>query len=255
MSGKVIFSVLVLIAIGTPPTSVVAQGGADTKAPAKNAARDSQATEAAHRVFQGSQFWWKHRTKVDDPSVNLGFLAFLKRCLEAVLDFVGTVLSRIFEFLRSLMPSWFPRLPVAGATIGLTWGLAAVALAAIGVIVYQLLKRRQLVADTPAQPLAVPERLPDAVVLMTRAKAALEAGDTFAASRLGFQAVLAVLEDRGIVRYDPARTNSEYVRDLRPQPRWPPISDASRSRSTAPTTARSARKSGTWNRPSSSAKA
>jgi cbb3-type cytochrome oxidase subunit 3 len=131
---------------------------------------------------------------------------------------LGTVITRILEFLRSLMPSWIPRLPVSGATSGLTWAFAALALVAIGIIVYQFLKRRRSADDSPAQPLAEPERLPDAVLLMTRAKAALEAGDTFEALRLGFQAVLAVLEDRGIVRYDPARTNSEYVRDLRPQP-------------------------------------
>ncbi len=42
----------------------------------------------------------------------------------------------------------------------------------------------------------------------------LDAGDTFEALRLAFHAVLASLEDRGIVRYDAARTNSEYFRDL-----------------------------------------
>jgi hypothetical protein len=223
MSAKVIVQALFLIALFlialfAPPSSVLAQSGAETKAKAGNTADDSQAVETAHRVFQGSQFWWKHRTKIEDPSLNLGFFGYVKRCLAAVLDFLGTVISRIFEFLRSLMPSWVPRLPVLGATHGLTWGLAAVALAAIGVIVYQFLKRRRPTTDSPAQPLAEPERLPDAVLLMTRAKAALEAGDTFEALRLGFQAVLAILEDRGIVRYDPARTNSEYFRDLRPRP-------------------------------------
>jgi hypothetical protein len=218
MSGKVIVSTLVLIAIIAAPLSVLAQSGAETTAKPQNAADDSRASEAAHRVFQGSQFWWKHRTKIEDPSVNLGFLAYVKRFIEAVLHFLGTVITRILEFLRSLLPKWIPRLPVAGATNGLTWVFAALALVAIGIIVYQFLKRRRSADDSPAQPLAEPERLPDAVLLMTRAKAALEAGDTFEALRLGFQAVLAVLEDRGIVRYDPARTNSEYVRDLRPQP-------------------------------------
>jgi Domain of unknown function (DUF4129) len=218
MSRKVSVAALLLLAICALAAGVSAEGGAETQVKAMSAPGDSQASEAAHRVFEGSQFWWKHRTKIEDPSINLGFMAFVKRCIGAVLDFLKSVVRRIFEFLRSLMPSWIPRLPVSGATSGLKWGLAAVALAAIGVIVYQFLKRRRLAIDTPAQPLAEPERLPDAVLLIARAKAALEAGDTFEALRLGFQAVLAVLEDRGIVRYDPARTNSEYYRDLRPRP-------------------------------------
>jgi hypothetical protein len=218
MSRKLIVMALVLIALCAPARSAPAASDAELPVKAANAPGDSQAAQSAHRVFEGSQFWWKHRTKVEDPSINLGFLAFVKRCIGAVLDFLKSVIRRIFEFLRSLMPSWVPRLPISGATSGLKWGLAAVALAAIGVIVYQFLKRRRLAIDTPAQPLAEPERLPDAVLLIARAKAALEAGDTFEALRLGFQAVLAVLEDRGIVRYDPARTNSEYYRDLRPRP-------------------------------------
>lgn len=218
MNGKLIVAALFLIASFASISSVLAESGAATTAEAGNAAGDSRATEAAHRVFKASQFWWKHRTKVEDPSVDLGFFAFVKRCIEAVVEFFRSVLNRIFEFLRSLMPSWAPRIPFSGATSGWTWGIAAVALAAIGVIVYQSLKRRRLAADLPAQPLVEPERLPDAVLLMARAKAALEAGDTFEALRLSFQAALAVLEDCGIVRYDPARTNSEYVRDLRRRP-------------------------------------
>ena len=255
MSRKVIVAALLLITIFAPAANVLAESGAEPQAKATNAAGDSQATEAAHRVFEGSQFWWKHRTKIEDPSINLGFMAFVKRCIGAVLDFLKSVVRRIFEFLRSLMPSWVPRIPVSGATSGLKWGLAAVAIAAIGVIVYQFLKRRRLAIDSPAQPLAEPERLPDSVLLIARRrrpwKRAIPSrhyGSAFKrCSRCSRTAESCVTIRRGPT----ASTIGICARD----PRWPLTSAAFRSRSTAPSTARSAQKLRTWNRRSSFANA
>jgi hypothetical protein len=176
--------------------------------------------ETAHRVFEGAPFWWKHRSKVADPTRELGILERLREPFKAAGSFFAKVLGRIFQFLSWLMPTWTPSLGVAaGLSTGLVWGLGAIAVAVVAVIIYRELRRRRWGGDSfTADRLEEPERLPDALVLIARAKAALEAGDTFEALRLGFQAVLAALEDRGIVRYDPARTNSEYARDLRPQP-------------------------------------
>ena len=98
---------------------------------------------------------------------------------------------------------------------------------AIGIIVYQFLKRRRLADDNPAQPLAEPERLPDAVLLMTRARAALEAGDTFGSdSGLAFKPCSRSSRTAGSsVTIRPGPTASIF-RDLPPQPARPPISAA-----------------------------
>jgi hypothetical protein len=216
MSPKLVAFVLLLF---TTLTSQATRGGA-TGADAKPAGGSAdQPADVARQVFQGSQFWWKHRSAVEDPTIEIGFLARLREPIRAVMHFLGKLLGQVLEFLARLIPGWSLGLGgVTGATGGLVWGLGALALAVISWIIYRSRARRLAADGSPAEPIQESERLPDALVLMARAKAALEAGDTFEALRLGFQAILAGLEDRGIVRYDPARTNSEYLRDLRPQP-------------------------------------
>jgi hypothetical protein len=136
-----------------------------------------------------------------------------------VWHWIASALRQILPFLRKLMPTWVPGIGAVGGGNVLLWALGLVAVAAIALVVYQTMRRRRLAAGSFAvERLQEPERLPDALVLMARAEAALQAGDTFEALRLGFQAILAALENRGILRYDRARTNSEYARDLRPQP-------------------------------------
>jgi hypothetical protein len=217
MSPKLVaFVLLVFVALTSQATR-----GAATSADAKTADGSAgQPADVARQVFQGSQFWWKHRSTVEDPTIEIGFLARLREPIRAVIHFLGRLLGQILEFLARLIPGWSLGLGgVTGATGGLVWGLGALALAIISWMIYRSFRARRLAAEGfPAEPIQESERLPDALVLIGRARAALEAGDTFEALRLGFQAILAGLEDRGIVRYDPARTNSEYLRDLRPQP-------------------------------------
>jgi hypothetical protein len=179
------------------------------------------ATAVAHRVFEGSQFWWKHRSTVADPTRNSGFIAQIGQVIEDTVHFIGKTLSRIARYVGGLLPEWTSGegSPI-GIGRGLLWGLAALGIAIVGWMAYRAYRQRRLAAGSSLsiEPLQEPERLPDALLLMARAKAALEAGDTFEALRLGFLAILAGLEDRGIVRYDAARTNSEYLRDLRRRP-------------------------------------
>jgi hypothetical protein len=66
--------------------------------------------------------------------------------------------------------------------------------------------------------LAVQENLPQARVLLQRAQAALLANQSSEAVRFAFLALLAWLQERGALRYDPSRTNREYQRDLRQEP-------------------------------------
>jgi hypothetical protein len=224
MSPKSIFfaiSVLALLAAPTngeeskPPVAAKAQPAAST-----TSKQGDHATAVAHRVFEGSQFWWKHRSTVADPTRNSGLIAQIGQMIEDVVHFIVKILGRIARYVGGLLPDWIAR---EGAPIGigrgLLWALVALGIAVIGWMAYRVFRQRRLAAGSLSiEPLQEPERLPDALILMARAKAALEAGDTFEALRLGFLAILAGLEDRGIVRYDAARTNSEYLRDLRRQP-------------------------------------
>ncbi len=217
MSALLASTVLLIATFAAPPSG----DRVPAVTPPATAAPSDHATEVARRVFEGSPFWWKHRQAIEDPTRGLTFSERIWQALAEVGHFFKWVVGKILKFLASLMPHWSLDgfgAPTSG-TSWLLWGLGALALVVIAFLIYRTVRRRRLLADGLAiEPLSQPERLPDAMLLLTRAKAALEAGDTFEALRLAFHAVLASLEDRGIVRYDAARTNSEYLRDLRPQP-------------------------------------
>ena len=126
MSGKVVVSVLLLIAIIAAPSNAFAESRAETTAKPKPTARASQATEAARRLPRLAVLVeTSHKSR--RPEHQHRFFGIRQARIQAVLHFLGTVITRILEFLRSLMPSWIPRLPVSGATSGLTWAFAALA--------------------------------------------------------------------------------------------------------------------------------
>jgi hypothetical protein len=217
MNAFLVSTVLSLATFAAPP------GGDRVPAvtPRPAAAPGDRATEVARHVFEGSPFWWKHRQAIEDPTRGLTIFDRIWQALAEVGHFFKWVVLKILKFLSWLMPHWVMGDLGAptGGTSWLLWGLGILALVVIAFLIYRTVRRRRLLTDgIAAEPLPEPERLPDAMLLLTRAKAALDAGDTFEALRLAFHAVLASLEDRGIVRYDAARTNSEYLRDLRPQP-------------------------------------
>ena len=62
------------------------------------------------------------------------------------------------------------------------------------------------------------EELPEASFLFQAALRAFAGSNYADAIRLGLLALIARLQQEGLLRYDPARTNREYYTDLRPQP-------------------------------------
>ena len=62
------------------------------------------------------------------------------------------------------------------------------------------------------------EVLPRADLLLEQARSAMSVADHRLAIRLAFLSLLAWFQDRGQLKYDPARSNREYQRDLR---KWP----------------------------------
>lgn len=179
-----------------------------------------QAAVAAREVLQGPQFWWKHRSDIDDPTRHLGFLSRVSEVIETVWNWLVAGLKRLFEFLVYLLNFAPPGLTSSTAAARVI--VCVLAVAAIGFLgwkCYGLLRQRkrapavELPDDTSRL-----EQLPDALVLLARAQAALQAGDNVQALRFAFLALLALLQDRGILRYSRGRTNTEYSRDLRGQP-------------------------------------
>ena len=175
-----------------------------------------RSNEVVREVFRADEFWWKRTQSVDNPD-----LPWLVRAFRWIGDSISRVLDWVKEFLRWLW-EWLD-LPETGAAADLSW---IVWLLLVVAVVWAVWKWRRIIVQwfvrepvsAPAERQASQETLPDAVVLITRASDALRRGDYAGAVRFAFLALLAWLQNQGVVRYDPSRTNREYYRDLRDSP-------------------------------------
>jgi hypothetical protein len=164
-------------------------------------------------VFQDQSFWWKRVERVSSE------LPWFERSLTAVWDLVarafgalGRLIGRLFQMLFGLATGdWSSGTP-------LVWVAMALVLAWAAWRFFPLVRRR-LHARTAAAggpDLAPSERLPEALVLFDQAARAVAESRWAEAIRLGLLALIARLQQQGLLRYDPARTNREYQADLRP---------------------------------------
>jgi hypothetical protein len=208
----------------TTASSVATSGPPGSGPPSEEKSRrvePDQAAATAREVLEGSQFWWKHRGTIDDPTRGLGFFSRVGDVLETIWNWVLDGLKWLFLQLRNLFafaPSGFQ--DSASFARILVYVLAIVAVVFLGWKGYGLLRnrRRSPVAVLPAD-ISQLEELPDAFVLFDRAQQALQNGQNAQALRFAFLALLALLQDRGILRYSRSRTNREYARDLRGEPK------------------------------------
>jgi hypothetical protein len=169
----------------------------------------------AQEVFQDQAFWWKRIERVEaSPS-------WLGRPLRAVLDFIWSIVGALWEFVQKLLKSMFG---IAtgdwSAGVPLLWLVAALLLVWAVWKLYPTLARwlgRTGPASVPAAALPF-EQLPEALLLYDQARQALQGGQYAETIRLALLALIARLQQRGLLRYDPARTNREYQLDLRPAP-------------------------------------
>ena len=208
----------------TTTASSAATSGRPESGPAEEKSRrveTDQAGATAREVLEGSQFWWKHRSTIDDPTRRLGFFSRLGDLIETIWNWVLDGLKWLFLQLRNLFafaPSGFQ--DSASFARILVYVLAIVAVAFLGWKGYGLLRnRRRSAAITIPADVSQLEELPDAFVLFERAQQALRDGQNAQALRFAFLALLALLQDRGILRYSRSRTNREYARDLRGEPK------------------------------------
>lgn len=170
---------------------------------------DAEARRVAEEVFAGERYWWKRSTELETPSFARRVLRFLDEdILQPILNWLKDVLEWLLEKLLGglHLGNWSEGIPllwvvVAGLGLFAGWRLMAAYKA-----------RPAAAADARAGDAL--ESLPQATELLARAQAALTVGDGRAAVRWAFLAILAALQDRGRLRYDPSRSNREYDADL-----------------------------------------
>jgi hypothetical protein len=169
-------------------------------------------TQVAQEVFQGPEFWWKRTERVEYSPSGLAWL------LKAIVDILGEILARLWDWLIRLLLGLLKM--VTGDWSG---GTPLVWLATVAVLAWASWKlarhlaqrRRRASGEADRTQPADYQQLPEADVLFQQAGEALRAGGYAETVRLALLALIAHLQQRGLLRYDPARTNREYQSELR----------------------------------------
>lgn len=189
--------------------------------PTKDSSTRSQsdAVRTVHEVFADSDFWWKRTKNVKSPALEA---PWFERILNAIKDFIFTILQAIWDLLRKILEGLF------GIATGdwssgspLIWAVAAVL---IGWSLWKLLPLivgwlRSRNAEPGGKDPRALVQLPAAGDLLNDATKAFQEGRYADAIRLGLLALIARLQHQGLLRYDPAQTNREYQLFLRPEPK------------------------------------
>jgi hypothetical protein len=168
--------------------------------------------QAAADVFQNSDFWWKRIERRTVPT------SWLESILRAVWDMLRQILGVIGDLIRRILQALF------GAFTGVSSGGAVVVwlivVALLGWSLWKLVPEivRWLTAGAAAPSTSEPvswQKLAEASELFAKAGQAFRDGLYAEAIRLALLALIAQLEQDGLLRYDTARTNREYLRELR----------------------------------------
>lgn len=175
----------------------------------------AEAARLARDVMQGSDFWWKHMEPGATPEA-----PWLKRILGAILDVLFQVLDAVGNALGWLLRLLFGALVPTGGAGGsiFVWIIAC---AIIGWALWKLVPLfiRGEGSSPSLRPDAVPlETLAAASDIREQASQALASGRHAEAIRLALLALIASLEQQGLLRYDTTRTNREYRTELGPRP-------------------------------------
>ncbi len=179
---------------------------------------DERANQLADEVLASDEFWWRRTEKVSSPSFFGSLFGTLYDYLIApVFDTIGKFIRTILDWLFSQSADrvggdWSSGIPFL-------WAVVAALGAVVAWRVIVLLRQRQSTDPVATEETAVDE-LPQAEQLLEQAQTALAQGERRDAIRLAFLALIALLQDRGKLAYDPSRSNREYQRDLR---RWPDL--------------------------------
>ncbi len=171
-------------------------------------------SEAARQVFQGDSFWWK-RIKPPKPQgeTDSRVARFIYRIVRKVISWIIDLMRR----LRDSITSPFTSRPSALKLIAwvVVVGLLAFAMWKLIPWILSWFSRKNQHSEDPNGTLQW-QTLAESSVLYQQALEALRNGKEAEAVRLALLALIAFLEKRGRLRYDHARTNREYLVELRP---------------------------------------
>jgi hypothetical protein len=184
--------------------------------PARVDANRVDPVRAARDVFQDSDFWWKQR----EPKQISG--SWSSSWLESIVKAVWNLVRRLMDFLADLIAA------ILGSLVGVFTGSASGGLIVIWLIVAALLawaiwKLAPVIVGWLTGRAAAPkpqagaawQTLAEASALFQQAGQAFHDGQYAEAIRLALLALIARLEQQGLLRYDPTRTNREYQKELR----------------------------------------
>lgn len=220
---------LVLSLMGSLPDSAIAR---DSQGPAGAArsAEDSQdeVVRAMEHAYAGSEFWWKRQQQVETPWYSMKLLGdLIIKFFKFLGSIIGPVIELGFYFLRDIwyalrnLLGFLPALGMESGTIALSLLLIALigwVIWKVHPLVWQWLKSAEVPARERQPQVAAQEELPEARLLLNQAAEMMQQGKYREAMRFAFLALLACLQNRGLLRYDRSRTNREYLSDLREVP-------------------------------------
>lgn len=217
--SMVCFSWLALWLLITPfaaaaPGDPAAVGAEMSAESAELNAADARANQTAREVFAGEAYWWKRTTDVNSPQVKGLFTFLYEWFIEPIVKGIGKILKWLFGRLPRGFGlgtgDWSNGLPFL-------WTLVAALLVFAAWRLVVVVRRPPVVRPAVAAQVGV-DVLPQADQLLEQSRVALAQGEHRLAIRLALLSLLAWLHDRGQVKYDLARSNREYLQDLR---RWP----------------------------------
>ncbi|HZW34136.1 MAG TPA: DUF4129 domain-containing protein [Isosphaeraceae bacterium] len=166
---------------------------------------------AARDVFQDPGFWWK---RIETRTVST---SWLESILLAVWDLFVWIVRKIFELIFKILGSLFGVFTgdLSRATV-VVWLVVVALLAWAAWKLYPAIVRWLSGAPAPRTPDGVAcQTLAEAADLFEQAGQALRDGLYAQSIRLALLALIARLQQHGLLRYDPTRTNREYHRELR----------------------------------------
>jgi hypothetical protein len=127
-----------------------------------------------------------------------------------IAEFFDNLRRRIFDFLGRLLPN---NVPIAGGVPNVALFFAALLLAVILAMALRGMLRGA-VAEADLDEMDESGELLTADTALLRAQETAQTGDYRLAVRYLYLSTLLQLEERGLLRYDRARTNREYLRSV-----------------------------------------
>lgn len=173
---------------------------------------DDLANEAARQTFLEEAYWWKRSTNVKSTTTVGDLLSYIfdklvSPVLTALQEGLVWLLDKLLGELRIPIGNWSGGIPFL-------WVIIFVIAAVATWMIIRMLQVPLMTKET-VQSSTIVHTLAQADHLLEQARAALLQGDRRNAIRLAFLSLIAWLQHRGQLKYDPSRSNREYQRDLR----------------------------------------